>query len=67
MGITNCNLVKVNPCTGLDRPCGLQEVLIPIFPRQVIHEGSKVVRATHRPSLLISVRGSVENRAMVRM
>jgi hypothetical protein len=42
---------KSYPCTSLDRPSGLQEVKAPRIPRQSACEGSKVVRATHRPPL----------------
>ena len=37
--------------TALDRPLGLQEYEALRIPRQLAHEGGKVVRLTHRPLL----------------
>jgi hypothetical protein len=39
------------PCTGLDRPIGLQEVDAPRISWKLAHEGGKVVSPTHRPPL----------------
>ena len=58
----------------LDRPLGIQEVEASIIYRKSSHEGGKVVSPTHRQPLppqeitlvLISVRGWVDTRAMVR-
>jgi len=36
----------------LDRPLGLQEVETPRISRQSVHEGGKVVKHKHRPTLL---------------
>jgi len=36
---------------GLDRPLGPQEFEALRIPRQLAHEGGKVVRLTHRPRL----------------
>jgi hypothetical protein len=53
------------PCTGLDRPLGLQEVKASRMDRKLAHDGGKIVSPGHRPLLpaqeirllLISVRG----------
>jgi len=66
-------VVSSNPISALDRPWCFQEVQAPKF-QQSAHEGGKVVNPTHRPSLppqeifwvLISVRGRVYSRAIVR-
>jgi len=39
------------PCTGLDRPFGLQEIEAPIISRKSAHEGGKDVDPMHRPPL----------------
>jgi hypothetical protein len=72
--ITPRRTIKGNPITGLNRPLGLQEVEAPRISRKSTNEGGKVVSPTHRPPLpaqeiclvLISVRGSVDSRAIVR-
>ena len=64
------------PCTGLDRPTGVQEVQAPIISRQSAGEGGKVISPKQRQPLhplhqerslvLISVRGWVDLMAPVR-
>jgi hypothetical protein len=39
------------PCTGPDKPQGLQEVVAPRILRQLAHECGKVVSLMHRPPL----------------
>ena len=59
-------LHKTYLITGLDRDLGFQEFEAPRISKQSAHECGKVVRPTHRPSLLISVRELVDPRATVR-
>jgi hypothetical protein len=40
-----------NPCTGVDRPLGLQGLEVPAVSRYSAHEGGKVVSPTHYPPL----------------
>jgi len=42
------HMVGHSPCTGLDRPLGLQGVEAPRISRQSAHEGGKVVSPKHR-------------------
>jgi hypothetical protein len=39
------------PCTGLERPFGLQEIKAPIISRKSAHESGKDVGRMHRPPL----------------
>jgi hypothetical protein len=41
--------ITSNPCTGLDRPCGLQQLEGPKISRQPVHEGVNVVSPKQRP------------------
>jgi hypothetical protein len=45
------DIIVSNPCTGLDRPTGFQEVETPRIFRQWANEGGKVVSPMHRPRL----------------
>ena len=47
--------------TELDRSIWVQDVEAPRISRQTVHESGKVVSTTHRPPLLISVRGCVDS------
>jgi hypothetical protein len=42
---------KAFPLKAFDRPLGFQEVVALRISRQSVHEGGKVVSATHLPSL----------------